>query len=110
MKKQQPTDFDHHLQRIKLAKEATSMGEQMHLAEKSMGILWIQLFDQLCMTNDTNNLSNIKDLSTILHKLLQNYKQLSEMKQKIQGPSQDEQSWLLSENTLRDIEDQLQLL
>lgn len=86
------------------------MVEQMNLAEKSMGILWEQLFDQLCVTNDTANISNIKDLANVIHKLLQNYRHLSAIQQKIQNRSQDEQSWALSEAVLKEIEDQLQLL
>lgn len=86
------------------------MVEQMNLAEKSMGILWEQLFDQLCMTSDGTDIATIKDLANVIHKLLQNYRHLSALQQKMQNRSQDEQSWALSETALQEIEDQLQLL
>ena len=35
--------FKSHLERIKFAKNTASLWEQMALAEKSMGILWVSL-------------------------------------------------------------------
>jgi len=49
-------------------------------------------------------------LSGILHKLLQNYQQLFAITQKLQSDASDEKAWNLSENVLKTIEDQLQLL
>ena len=102
--------FKSHLEHIKMAKKTISLWEQMTLAEKSMGFLWEQLFDCLCSENSESNLSAIKDLSSILHKLLQNYQQLFSITQKIHSNTNDEKAWNLSENVLKTIEDQLQLL
>ena len=102
--------FKSHLERIKFAKNAASLWEQMALAEKSMGILWEQLFDSLCSNTMESDWSSVKDLSGILHKLLQNYQQLFAITQKLQSDASDEKAWNLSENVLKTIEDQLQLL
>lgn len=102
--------FKSHLDRIKFAKNTASLWEQMALAEKSMGLLWEQLFDGLCSDKVEEDLSSIKDLSSILHKLLQNYQQLFAITQKLHSDTTDENAWNLSENVLKTIEDQLQLL
>lgn len=102
--------FKTHLERIKFAKNTASLLEQMTLAEKSMGLLWEQLFDYLCSNNKESDWSAIKDLSGILHKLLQNYQQLFAITQKLHSDETDEKAWNLSESVLKTIEDQLQLL
>ena len=102
--------FKTHLDRIKQAKTTASLWEQMILAEKSMGLLWEQLFDGLCSNNTESDWSSVKDLSSILHKLLQNYQQLFAITQKLHSDTSDEKAWNLSESVLKTIEDQLQLL
>lgn len=102
--------FKTHLERIKFARNTISFWEQMLLAEKSMGLLWEQLFDRLCAENAELDIPNIKDLSVILHKLIQNYQQLFLITQKIRNDVSDEKAWMLSEDVLKNIEDQLQLL
>ena len=102
--------FKSHLERIKFAKNTASLWDQMALAEKSMGLLWEQLFDCLCCNDIESDWSSIKDLSSILHKLLQNYQQLFAITQKLHSDANDEKAWNLSENVLKTIEDQLQLL
>ena len=108
MKTKDKSAFKEHIQRIKVAKDTASLLEQMEIAEKSMGILWEDLFDQIC--NKENDLGNIKDLTNILNKLLQNYRQLFSLSKGLSQPKDEVQAWELSENTLREIEEQLQLL
>ena len=108
MKTKDKTAFKEHIQRIRVAKDTASLLEQMKIAEKSMGILWEDLFDQIC--NKDNDLTNIKDLTGILNKLLQTYRQLFALSKGLNRPKDEEKTWELSENTLREIEEQLQLL
>ena len=72
----QTTDFKEHIKRIKAAKNTASILEQMNIAEKSMGILWEQIFDILCITPQTDDFTNLKEMTSILTKLLNNYRQL----------------------------------
>ena len=108
MKTKDKAAFKEHIQRIRVAKDTASLLEQMKIAEKSMGILWEDLFDQIC--NKDNDLTNIKNLTGILNKLLQNYRQLFALSKGLNRPKNETQTWELSENTLREIEEQLQLL
>lgn len=110
MKKETLITFNEHLERIQRAKKTTSLLEQMSLAEQSMGILWEQLFDQLCVKASDSNLSAVKELTAILHKLLQTYRQLFALCQKINDPATDDKAWALSETVLKEIEEQLQML
>ena len=110
MKKQAAIAFKGHLDRIKLAKNTASLMEQMQLAEKSMGLLWEQLFDTLCTQEEGADLSPIKELAGVLNKMLTSYKHLFAIQQRLQGKPTDEKAWMLSENVLKEIEDQLQLL
>lgn len=108
MKTKDKSAFKEHIQRIKIAKDTASLLEQMEIAEKSMGILWEDLFDQIC--NKDNDLGNIKDLTGILNKLLQNYRQLFALSKGLNHSKEGSPTWELSENTLKEIEEQLQLL
>jgi len=108
MKTKDKSAFKGHIQRIKVAKDTASLLEQMKIAEKSMGILWEDLFDQIC--NKENDLGNIKDLTGILHKLLQNYRQLFALSEGLNPPKDEAQTWEISENMLKEIEENLQLL
>lgn len=108
MKMKDKSAFKEHIKRIKVAKDTASLLEQMEIAEKSMGILWEDLFDQICSKD--NDLGNIKDLTSILNKLLQNYRQLFSLSKGLNRPKDETHTWELSENTLREIEEQLQLL
>ena len=108
MKTKDNSAFKEHIQRIKAAKDTASLLDQMKIAEKSMGILREDLFDQIC--NPDTNLGNIKDLTNILNKLLQSYRQLFALSRGINKPQAEEQNWELSETMLKEIEEQLQLL
>ncbi len=110
MEKETLITFNEHLERIQRAKKATSLLEQMSLAEQSMGILWEQLFDQLCVKAPDSDLSAVKELTAILNKLLQAYRQLFALCQKINGSATDGEAWTLSETILKEIEEQLQML
>lgn len=100
--------FKSHIQRIHVAKEATNLFTQMQLAEKSMGILWEELFDQICSKNSQRD--DIKEISSILNKLLQNYRQLFAITQKLKPEDNEQSNWTFTENILRELENQLQLL
>ncbi|MDR0756188.1 MAG: hypothetical protein LBE99_04740 [Puniceicoccales bacterium] len=105
--------FKKHIDRIKLAKQATTLLEQMALAEQSMGLLWEHLFDHLCLHKDNEpDWGKIKELSTILHKLMQNYQHLHHFSLGMTSTNADNNSlsWALSEESLKEIEEQLQLL
>ncbi len=108
--KTQTTDFKEHIKRIRTAKNTASILEQMNIAEKSMGILWEQIFDILCINPQTNDFTNLKEMTSILTKLLSNYRQLFTLSKKINGQNNDDSAWTLSENVLKEIEEQLQLL
>jgi hypothetical protein len=100
--------FRSHLERIRFAKKTTSLLEQTTLAEKSMGLLWEHLFDYLCLDNQGPDWAIVKELATILNKLMRNYQQLRTLSN-IKGVK-EQQPWRLSADMLKEIEDQLQLL
>ena len=108
MKTKDKSAFKEHIQRIKTAKDTASLLDQMKIAEKSMGLLWEDLFDQVC--NKDNDLGDIKDLTSILNKLLQSYRQLFAISKSMNKSECEEKAWELSEDTLKEIEEQLQLL
>ncbi len=108
--KTQVNTFKEHLKRIKTAKDTTTLLEQMGLAEKSMSILWNQIFDLLCFNDPENDLRGIKELAGVLNKILTNYRQLFTITQKVCGSNHNEKAWEISESIFRDIEEQLQLL
>ena len=110
MKEKTPIAFKEHLERIQRAKHTASLLEQMNLAEQSMGILWERIFDRLCVDDLKSDLDTVKDLTGILHKLLQTYRQLFAVCQKSGNANADDNAWTLSENVLKDIENQLQML
>lgn len=109
MNEETPIAFKEHLQRIRHAKNTASLLEQMNIAEQSMGLLWERIFDRLCVDEAETDLSTVKELTGILHKLLQTYRQLFAVCQK-SNTDTDERTWALSEDVLKDIEDQLQML
>lgn len=108
--KTQSTDFNEHLKRIKTAKNTASILEQMTMAEKSMGILWEQIFDILCINPQTNDFTILKEMTSILSKLLNNYRQLFAISKKINDQTNNDNAWAISESVLKEIEEQLQLL
>ncbi|MBR1843833.1 MAG: hypothetical protein IJ793_03095 [Opitutales bacterium] len=110
MNEETPIAFKEHLQRIQRAKNTASLLEQMNIAEQSMGLLWEKLFDRLCVDETQSDLGTVKELTGILHKLLQTYRQLFAVCQKSASENADNNAWALSEDVLKDIEDQLQML
>ena len=106
----QEPSFKKHVKGIELAKQATGLLEQMTLAEKSMGIVWEHLFDHLCLSQaEEPDWKTIKELSSIVGKLLQNYQHLQQFSTQLnaQNPTLPLE---LSEATLESIEAQLKLL
>ena len=110
-KKEDPS-FKKYVKRIELAKQVTGLLEQTTLAEKSMGLLWEHLFDHLCMTHaDEPDWKTIKDLASILGKLLQNYHHLQQFSTQLSAQNaENKHPWVLSSEALESIEDQLNLL
>ena len=108
MKTETTPAFKEHLNRIKVAKDTTDLFSQMQLAEKTMGMLWEDLFDQICHKN--SDLSCIKDLTVVLNKLIQTYRQLFLLTKQIKPHEGENQNWTFSDNLLKELEDQLQLL
>lgn len=108
MKTDTTPDFKEHLKRIKVAKDTTDLFSQMQLAEKTMGIIWEDLFDQICHKN--SDLSCIKDLTIVLNKLVQSYRQIFLLTRKIKPEASENQSWSFSDTLLKELEEQLQLL
>ena len=100
--------FKEHLKRIKVAKDTTDLFSQMQLAEKTMGMIWEDLFDQICHKN--SDLDCIKDLSAVLSKLIQTYRQLFMLTKQIKPNEVENQNWTFSDSLLKELEDQLQLL
>jgi hypothetical protein len=99
--------FDAHLQRIRSAKEQmTGSPSHTELAEQSVTLLLERFFDLLCVHDP--DWQEMKPVGDLLRKLIQSYVQLKVLKDKEQIPSSDTLD--LSEQTLADIEDQLQLL
>lgn len=107
MKSATPVEFNKHLDRIKRAKNATSLLEQMHVAEQSMGMLWERLFDQLCMDAKSENFNTTKEIVGVLTKLLRNYRELFMVCSKVNNAQAESD---LSEEMLSSLEDQLNLL
>ena len=101
--------FKKHLERIDLAKKTNNLMTQMSVAEKAMGILWEHLFDQLCV-HDEPDWKTIKDLSNILQRILRNYQQIFKISHQFAKQNENNTTWNLSEDTLKAIEEQLQLL
>jgi hypothetical protein len=97
--------FDDHLQRIRTAKEQTTELSPAELAEQSVTLLLERLFDLLC-THDPD-WREMKPVGDLLRKMIQGYVQLKALKAKEQTSSD---ALDLSERTLADIEEQLQLL
>lgn len=115
MEKEGKENFNSHLKRIRSARETTtSLIEQTTLAERSIGLLWEHLFDRLCLKTEEPDWQDVRDLSNILRKTTQSYHQLKCLELKTQNDQtegeKDQKAWLLSEQTLADIEEQLQLL
>ena len=107
MKSATPVEFNEHLDRIKRAKNAASLLEQMHVAEQSMRMLWERLFDQLCVDAKSDNFSTTKEIVGVLTKLLHNYRELFKVCSKVNNAQVQSD---LSEEMLRNLEDQLNLL
>lgn len=107
MKSATPVKFNEHLDRIKRAKNAASLLEQMNVAEQSMGMLWERLFDQLCVDAKSANFSTTKEIVGVLTKLLRNYRELFAVCSKINNAQVESD---LSEEMLSNLEDKLNLL
>lgn len=105
--------FDSHLTQIRSAKEETkNVLENTALAEQSIGLLWERLFDLLCISAQPD-WQEMKSISDVLKKATQSYSQLKaiELKENVKNSnSEDADALLLSDETLADIEQQLQLL
>jgi hypothetical protein len=108
MKTDTTSAFNEHLKRIKVAKDTTDLFSQMQVAEKTMSILWEDLFDQICHKN--SDLSYVKDLTMVLNKLIQSYRQLFMLTKQIRPETTEHQHWSFSDNLLKELEEQLQLL
>ncbi len=107
------SSFDSHLTRIRSAKEETkNVLENTTLAEQSIGLLWERLFNLLCLSHQPD-WQEMKSLSDVLKKATQSYSQLKAigMKENTKNSNtEDSDALLLSDETLADIEEQLQLL
>ncbi|MDR1665886.1 MAG: hypothetical protein LBR62_02470 [Puniceicoccales bacterium] len=105
-----PPPFEHHLERIRSATQET----QDILADapkQSVALLWERLFDLLCIGHP--DWSEVKAMGDILRKVTQSYTQLKMLEIKLPSHPSDSTSpnaWSLSDQTLAEIEDQLQLL
>ena len=107
--------FNEHLKRTKREKQTIPLLDHLHLAEQIMDILWKQLFNhlyQLCLS-DPATLDkvdkNIKLPIDSLYKLLQIYRLLLAICHKDTDPDAN-QIPLISEETLHDLEEQLNML
>ena len=90
---------------------STTLSEQITLAEQSIGYLWEYLSQHLHpYPNEDLDWKNIKEIASILHKLIQNYQQLHTLFAQHSQGDNTQRTWSLSEETLRSIEEQLNLL
>jgi hypothetical protein len=103
------SSFEHHLERIRSAAKETK-DSLVDAPQQSVTLLWERLFDLLCLGQP--DWSEVKAMGDILRKVTQSYTQLKMLEIKLPSTSPDPSpnAWTVSEQTLAEIEDQLQLL
>ena len=85
-----------------LAKKTADMNEQIRLAEQAIGHVWEYLSQILQISS--------QEIVSVLQKLIQNYQQLQMLSKQQSLGEADQRDLMLSEDTIRDIEEQLNLL
>ena len=94
-----------------LAKKTADMNEHIRLAEQAIGHVWEYLSQILQISSQDNpDWKTIKEIVSVLQKLIQNYQQLQMLSKQQSLGEADQRDLMLSEDTIMDIEEQLNLL
>ena len=102
--KQKKDEFANHIARIRVAKKAATLIEQVSIAEQSMGLLWENLFDKLCVSGDEQDWKELKILSDVLRKTIQSYQSVKTLANNSNSDCNDARSWELTEDVISAID------